>query len=404
MELLTLSKFKLQLRALVTEVRDLREREHQSTEQLQLVIQRSEEEFSRKLQELQAELDSSIELQQKLERKIRCLQDDNALLENKQRDLKGTIDSLLQSRESFVSIYEDSTCEMRRSIELKERKLSVLSEKLCAHFLLFESIEKEAASVRQLVDNVHQLVSEKEDVVAGLKMKLEQVSALDKEFIDKICFLENRLKNVQDELQRKDMVIIELERQLEAAKTSITCQPQIGELQKTLSIKEDIIENLLAEKKALYFEVRNMEMILQKIQDAVTCINAEDKKVFCSVLEDQEESSTMSKKEGDGMYYLMGVILDISWLKSGLIIMVQESRKDSPCKDPDKRAVENTAVLCHEHNSVDNLHENCNFDSCMSEVVYSPPQPDCSGLQLDAKVLNISIAEKKNNCLPPVSQ
>ncbi|XP_019053363.1 PREDICTED: ELKS/Rab6-interacting/CAST family member 1 isoform X3 [Nelumbo nucifera] len=390
MELLTLSKFKLQLRALVTEVRDLREREHQSTEQLQLVIQRqkrSEEEFSRKLQELQAELDSSIELQQKLERKIRCLQDDNALLENKQRDLKGTIDSLLQSRESFVSIYEDSTCEMRRSIELKERKLSVLSEKLCAHFLLFESIEKEAASVRQLVDNVHQLVSEKEDVVAGLKMKLEQVSALDKEFIDKICFLENRLKNVQDELQRKDMVIIELERQLEAAKTSITCQPQIGELQKTLSIKEDIIENLLAEKKALYFEVRNMEMILQKIQDAVTCINAEDKKVFCSVLEDQEESSTMSKKEGDG-----------------LIIMVQESRKDSPCKDPDKRAVENTAVLCHEHNSVDNLHENCNFDSCMSEVVYSPPQPDCSGLQLDAKVLNISIAEKKNNCLPPVSQ
>ncbi|XP_010255720.1 PREDICTED: ELKS/Rab6-interacting/CAST family member 1 isoform X4 [Nelumbo nucifera] len=381
MELLTLSKFKLQLRALVTEVRDLREREHQSTEQLQLVIQRqkrSEEEFSRKLQELQAELDSSIELQQKLERKIRCLQDDNALLENKQRDLKGTIDSLLQSRESFVSIYEDSTCEMRRSIELKERKLSVLSEKLCAHFLLFESIEKEAASVRQLVDNVHQLVSEKEDVVAGLKMKLEQVSALDKEFIDKICFLENRLKNVQDELQRKDMVIIELERQLEAAKTSITCQPQIGELQKTLSIKEDIIENLLAEKKALYFEVRNMEMILQKIQDAVTCINAEDKKVFCSVLEDQEESSTMSKKEGDGMYYLMGVILDISWLKS--------------------------AVLCHEHNSVDNLHENCNFDSCMSEVVYSPPQPDCSGLQLDAKVLNISIAEKKNNCLPPVSQ
>lgn len=39
---------------------------------------------------------------------VNCLQDDNALLENKQKELKGTIQSLLQSRESFVNAYEVS--------------------------------------------------------------------------------------------------------------------------------------------------------------------------------------------------------------------------------------------------------------------------------------------------------
>ena len=34
------------------------------------------------------------------------LQNDNALLENKQKELKGTIQCLLQSKESFVNAYE----------------------------------------------------------------------------------------------------------------------------------------------------------------------------------------------------------------------------------------------------------------------------------------------------------
>ena len=37
---------------------------------------------------------------------MNCLQEDNALLEHKQKELKETIQSLLQSRESFVNAYE----------------------------------------------------------------------------------------------------------------------------------------------------------------------------------------------------------------------------------------------------------------------------------------------------------
>ena len=53
---------------------------------------------------------------------------------------------------------------MKRSIETKDKKLSFLSEKIKSHLLLFDSIEKEALSVKQVVDNIERLVSEKEEV------------------------------------------------------------------------------------------------------------------------------------------------------------------------------------------------------------------------------------------------
>ncbi|CBI32054.3 unnamed protein product, partial [Vitis vinifera] len=167
MELLKFSKFKIQLQALIAEVRQLRERERSTREELRLLIQKqkqNEEELVRRVQDLQAELVSSNELREKLERKMSYLQNDNALLENKQRELNGTIQNLLQSRENFVSVYEDSTCEMKRSIETRDRKLAILSQKINAHILLFDSIEKEASSVKQVVNNVQRLVSEKEEV------------------------------------------------------------------------------------------------------------------------------------------------------------------------------------------------------------------------------------------------
>lgn len=37
---------------------------------------------------------------------VNYLENDNVLLENKQKELKGTLNNLLQSRESFVHAYE----------------------------------------------------------------------------------------------------------------------------------------------------------------------------------------------------------------------------------------------------------------------------------------------------------
>lgn len=53
---------------------------------------------------------------------------------------------------------------MKRSIQCRDRKIAVLSEKLKSHLLLFDSIEKEAISVKKVVDDVQHLVSEKEEV------------------------------------------------------------------------------------------------------------------------------------------------------------------------------------------------------------------------------------------------
>ncbi|KAL5976708.1 hypothetical protein ACLOJK_021041 [Asimina triloba] len=134
-------------------------------EDLRRLIQnhrQTELEFERKIQGLQSELASSEELQRKLESKVKYLEIENTLLEKKQEELKETIDNLLRSRESFLTRYEESTCEMKHSIETRDKRLALLSEKLHAHLLLFSSIEKEAVTVKQIVDDVQHLVSEKE--------------------------------------------------------------------------------------------------------------------------------------------------------------------------------------------------------------------------------------------------
>ncbi|XP_038694614.1 hyaluronan mediated motility receptor isoform X2 [Tripterygium wilfordii] len=280
MELLKLSKFKLQLQSLVTDVKYLRERERSSTEQVHMLIQKqkqTEEEYGRKLQELEEVLASSNELCRKLERKVNYLQNDNVMLENKHMELKGTIQNLLQSRESFVNVYEESTCEMRRAIETRDRQLAILYERINSHLSLFDSIEKEAFSIKEVVDNAQCLVTEKEEVVAGLRSRMDEISAFEKTFVEKICDLENKLKSNEDEIRRKDKIVAELELQLEAAKVSTTFHTPGEELQKAISAKDMVIQSLISDKEALHFQVGSLGATLKKIQDTVANMNGEDK-------------------------------------------------------------------------------------------------------------------------------
>ncbi|OMO55017.1 hypothetical protein COLO4_36239 [Corchorus olitorius] len=207
MELLKFSKFKLQLRALLAEFRDLRDRECSASEQIHLLIQKqkqTEEEYNRRLQELRAELDACNESQQKLERKVNYLQNDNVLLENKQKELQGTIQSLLQSKESFVNAYQESTCEMKWAIEARDRKLALLSEKVNSHLLLFDSIEKEAFSIKQIVDHVKRIktISAKDTVIQNLVSEKEALHFEVRSLSSMIQRIQNVVANRNEEDRR----------------------------------------------------------------------------------------------------------------------------------------------------------------------------------------------------------
>ncbi|KAG9449602.1 hypothetical protein H6P81_009567 [Aristolochia fimbriata] len=214
MEFLTLSKFKLQLQALIGEIRDLREREGQARDDLQLSIQKQKQSdavFGETLQTMREDLALCNESREKLEIEVKCLQQENTMLEMKQKELKEIINSLLQSRETFVQGYEDSTCELKCCIEKRDKRLILLSRELQAHLKLFDSIQIEAFSVKQIVEKVECLVNEKEQVgmfkatlfsfhckgviflinkgenaifkksVAELKRKMDGISTLEKE-------------------------------------------------------------------------------------------------------------------------------------------------------------------------------------------------------------------------------
>ncbi|KAM1300231.1 hypothetical protein EV1_011578 [Malus domestica] len=373
MELLKFSKFKLQLQTLISEVRQLRERERSAAEQLRLLIQKqkqTEEECGRKLQELLAELASSNELRQKLEREVSYLQSDNSMLENRQRELKGTIHNLLQSRENFVNAYQESTCEMKRSIQCGDRKLAFLSEKIKSHLLLFDSIEKEAILVKKVVDNVQRVVSEKEEVVAGLKSKLDTVSTFEKVFIEKISDLENKLKNYEDETRRKDKAISELEAQMEAAKIFI-------------SAKDAVIQNLISEKQALHFEVGSLGIILRRIQDTVKSMNEEDKGVFSSILEHQGGCNMILTKEDNRT-------------EDAVQKYTGKSQEKAYGSGDGGNTASHLSQKCK--SAGNNLQENNNLDSCVSEFNCCSPQSASSKPQLEATVLSISVSDRKDNC------
>ncbi|KAA8533046.1 hypothetical protein F0562_032837 [Nyssa sinensis] len=225
--------------------------------------------------------------------------------------------------------------------------------------------------------------------VAGLKSKMDKVSTFEKVFVEKISELENKLRNDENDLRKKDRIILELEAQLEAAKINNNCKAQIEDLQKTLSAKEMVIQNLISEKKALHFEVGSLGIILKKIQDTVTSMNEEDKRAFSTILGGEKEGATIREKENDR-------IEDA----------IQNINDNSPYKASGRSTAENTASpLCQEYNSVNtHLHENCNFDPCVSEFACSPPQPPCSGPQSAANILSNSVTEAKDNCKALVYQ
>lgn len=53
---------------------------------------------------------------------------------------------------------------MKQAITHKDNMISGLTEKIRLHTSLFSSIEKEALSVKQIVENAQQALSEKEEV------------------------------------------------------------------------------------------------------------------------------------------------------------------------------------------------------------------------------------------------
>ncbi|KAF3610702.1 hypothetical protein DY000_02044905 [Brassica cretica] len=110
-------------------------------------------------------------------------------------------------------------------------------------------------------------------------------------YAEKISTLEEKIEYMEAELQRKDNRISELCAQLEEAKMKNEYQLQIEEISMiefnfftAREVKDLVVENLISEKEALHSEVRSLEMILLRIQESVTLMTEEDRRVFTSIL------------------------------------------------------------------------------------------------------------------------
>ncbi|KAJ3674083.1 hypothetical protein LUZ60_006075 [Juncus effusus] len=295
-ELIPLSKFKLQLLSLLSESRHIREREGGVREELgrsNEKLKQIEAESDKQVGELRAELDSRRDFQKKLELRVKYLENENGLLEKKEKDLKDAINGLLHSRESFIRHYEDSNCSLQRTIQMKNKEISLLSEKLNAHISLFNSVEKEANSVKRALDGVKRTLNEKEQVVAGLNDKVGRVCTLEKDFVEKINSLETKLTDCKLEIRRKNAQISELEEKIESEKLSNDSKSQIEELRRTVLVKEETIERLSSEKQSMRDELHYMELIIQRFQEIFSKLKTEDKQVVSPVQQDMEQTNSL---------------------------------------------------------------------------------------------------------------
>ncbi|PAN47373.1 hypothetical protein PAHAL_9G253100 [Panicum hallii] len=169
---------------------------------------------------------------------------------------------------------------MQWTIQMKDKQIAVISEKLNSHLVLFSSIEKEVSAVKQVLGDVHCLVGEKENVVADLKDKVQRISVLEKDVVEKLTFLESKISAYQHELRSRARIIYELKDRLQAEKLNNSFQPQLEEISKALLVKDDIIERLTSEKQAMHVELHNMEIALQRFQDLFSSIGHERMKSF----------------------------------------------------------------------------------------------------------------------------
>ncbi|PNT67369.1 hypothetical protein BRADI_3g26377v3 [Brachypodium distachyon] len=245
-----MSELQLQLLALVSDLRLTRERERAAREEIHAASQRwkeAEEEQQRETRELRTEVSARDEALRRLESRVKCLENENELLGRNEKDLKESMERLLQSRETFMKHYEDSACSLQWTIQLKDKQIAVISEKLNSHLALFSSVGKEVAAVKQALGDVECLVCEKENIVSDLKGKVQRISVLEKDFV-------------------------------------------------ALLVKDEIIERLTKDKQAMLMELHNMEIALRNFQDIISNIGHQGAKRFSPVSESQEIQDNVSKE------------------------------------------------------------------------------------------------------------
>ncbi|XP_044434068.1 uncharacterized protein [Triticum aestivum] len=289
-EAAALSQLQLQLLALVSDLRLTRERERAAREELHASSERwkaAEEERRREARELRAESAARDDALQRLESRVKCLENENELLERNEKDLKENIERLLQSREAFMR-QQDSACSLQWTIQMRDKQITVISEKLNSHLALFNSVGKEVAAVKQILGDVECLVGEKENVVSDLKCKVQRISVLEKDFVEKLSFLGDKISSYQLELRNRARIIYGLKEQLDAEKLKNNFHPQLEELKKSLLVKDEIIERLISDKQEMLVELHNMETALQKFQDIFSRLGHEEIKSSLPVSESQD--------------------------------------------------------------------------------------------------------------------
>ncbi|KAM3304060.1 hypothetical protein P3S67_015092 [Capsicum chacoense] len=166
-------------------------------------------------------------------------------------------------------------------------------------------------------------------------------------------------------------------------------------LQRDVSTKELLLQNLISENKGLRSEVGNLGIVMKKIQDAVSGMSEEDRKTFTSLVEGQEECLSVSQSEKLRTPDIVQFTSKDSHLKSS---MIEESTGSyhalALCSSPSVR----------EDSIKSPLKKDDKINCYVSESVCAPSPSASSVPQCDADNASASAATAKDDYTELVNQ
>ncbi|KAH7441974.1 hypothetical protein KP509_03G064600 [Ceratopteris richardii] len=292
-------RFKYGLGNLLAAVKMLKEKEVSTRQDFQILMEKHKQLEAAHCEEvsaLHAEIEAGNKARINLEAELHDLRQEISLkckkIENMEDEMKALLDARCQLTEDLKVINHNLECKLEEQVH----ELLILKEKHSRQSALVDAIEKEALSVRQVVEDTNACIQQKEEEVLSFKKSLIKVLGYEGTLLKKLEELEQQLKAVSIELAKKNGLIIMLEGKLEAIANDPLIESEKSTLKQNLEAKENLISKLRREKEVLLDSLNNQDAIIKRFQTTIIQQNQSVSKYQREIIKLHEDVDILKDK------------------------------------------------------------------------------------------------------------
>ncbi|MCO5602440.1 hypothetical protein L7F22_056572 [Adiantum nelumboides] len=213
-------KVKYGLQNVFASVKMLKDKEASSRQDFQLLLEKHkklEAAHAEEVLSFRSEITKGNEARCNLEAEVQDLRRDTSWKSTEIQNLKNELKALMDTRSQLTEDLKATNYILEGKLEEKTCEVCVLVEKHNKQSILLEAIEKEAFSVRQVLEETKTCIQQKEEEASSFGKCLMKVLGYEGIFLDRLDELEQQLKTLSKDLAGRNDLVMALEMKLEAA-------------------------------------------------------------------------------------------------------------------------------------------------------------------------------------------